>query len=57
MTALFEDEATRAARLIDAQTKAEQLFAEIEARGVIRPGVGERAAATPSAIWPVSCSG
>lgn len=37
------DEAHRAAQLVDAQAKAEQLFAEVTARGLIRPGVGERA--------------
>lgn len=36
-------EAQRAARLLDAQAKAEQLFAEVGARNLIRPGVGERA--------------
>ncbi|WP_141207377.1 M24 family metallopeptidase [Streptomyces griseorubiginosus] len=37
-----DDEPTRAARLRDAQAKAERLFAEIEARGLIAPGAGER---------------
>ncbi|MFF4627230.1 M24 family metallopeptidase [Streptomyces griseorubiginosus] len=37
-----DDEPTRAARLLDAQAKAERLFAEIEARGLIAPGAGER---------------
>jgi Xaa-Pro dipeptidase len=36
------DEKVRVARLLDAQGKAEQLFGEIERRGMIRPGVGER---------------
>lgn len=35
-------ESERVARLLDAQTKAEQLFDEIVARGMIRSGVGER---------------
>src|SRR3984957_19548522 len=33
----------RVQRLLDAQDKAAQLFDEIERRGMIRPGVGERA--------------
>ncbi|WP_393072850.1 M24 family metallopeptidase [Streptomyces sp. LN704] len=37
------DETTRAARLLDAQAKAVRLFAEIEARGLVAPGEGERA--------------
>ncbi|WP_349306151.1 hypothetical protein [Gordonia sp. PP30] len=37
------DEAARVAGLHDAQTKAERLFDEIAARGLIRAGVGERA--------------
>lgn len=37
-----EEEAVRVARLLDAQDKAARLFAEIDARGLIRPGVGER---------------
>lgn len=36
------DEDTRAALLLDAQAKAEQLFTAVEARGIIAPGVGER---------------
>ncbi|QTI68400.1 M24 family metallopeptidase [Gordonia polyisoprenivorans] len=36
------DEDARVRRLLDAQAKAEQLFAEITERGMIRPGVGER---------------
>ena len=44
MTEVIHDERARAERLIDAQAKAEQLFAEIEARGIIRAGIGERAA-------------
>jgi Xaa-Pro dipeptidase len=37
------DEHTRTLRLLDAQDKAAQLFAEIERRGMVRAGVGERA--------------
>ncbi|MFG3291356.1 M24 family metallopeptidase [Streptomyces sp. NPDC048179] len=37
------DEPTRAARLLDAQAKAERLFTEIEERGLVAPGEGERA--------------
>ncbi|MFF2185401.1 M24 family metallopeptidase [Streptomyces sp. NPDC058155] len=37
------DESTRAARLLDAQSKAAELFAEIESRGLVAPGAGERA--------------
>lgn len=37
-----KDEDTRAQRLLDAQDKAAQLFAEIERRGMVRPGVRER---------------
>ncbi|MFJ5265050.1 M24 family metallopeptidase [Streptomyces sp. NPDC088387] len=40
---MADDESTRAARLLDAQAKAEQLFAEIEKRELIAPGQGERA--------------
>jgi Xaa-Pro aminopeptidase len=36
-----ESEETRAKQLIEAQTKAEALFNEIEARGLIRPGITE----------------
>jgi Xaa-Pro aminopeptidase len=36
------DEQLRAARLLDAQAKAAQLFAEIERSDMIRPGVRER---------------
>jgi Xaa-Pro dipeptidase len=36
------DEKVRAERLLDAQAKAAQLFDEIEQRGLIRPGVGEK---------------
>ena len=37
------DEATRVERLLDAQAKAAELFAEVEARAVIAPGKSERA--------------
>jgi Xaa-Pro aminopeptidase len=37
-------EAARAAGLVAAQEKAETLFAEIEARGLVAPGVGEQEA-------------
>ena len=37
------DESVRAERLLDAQAKAAELFAEIEARSLIAPGRGERA--------------
>ncbi|MET7683974.1 M24 family metallopeptidase [Streptomyces sp. NPDC005423] len=40
---MADDEPTRAARLLDAQAKAERLFAEIGRRGLIAPGEGERA--------------
>jgi Xaa-Pro dipeptidase len=36
------DETTRTEMLLDAQDKAAQLFAEIERRGMIRAGVGEK---------------
>lgn len=39
---LATGEALRAARLVDAQDRAAQLFVAIEDRGLIRPGVGER---------------
>lgn len=39
----MSDELTRAARLLDAQAKAVELFAQIERRGLISPGEGERA--------------
>jgi hypothetical protein len=41
---LVEDEDTRVARLLDAQAKAAELFAEVETRGLIAPGLGERQA-------------
>jgi len=41
---LVEDEGVRAARLLDAQAKAVVLFEEVTQRGLIRPGIGERAA-------------
>jgi Xaa-Pro aminopeptidase len=37
-----EPETVRIERLLDAQTKAAALFDEIERRGMVRPGVGER---------------
>ena len=37
------DEATRVERLLDAQAKAAELFAEVEARALIAPGKSERA--------------
>jgi Xaa-Pro aminopeptidase len=40
---MADDEPTRAARLLDAQAKAARLFAEIEERGLVAPGAGERA--------------
>jgi Xaa-Pro dipeptidase len=38
---MAKPEETRAAELLEAQGKAEQLFHEIEARGLIRPGITE----------------
>lgn len=40
---MADDEPTRSARLVDAQTKAARLFTEIEERGLVAPGEGERA--------------
>ncbi|WP_328914888.1 MULTISPECIES: M24 family metallopeptidase [unclassified Streptomyces] len=37
------DEPTRVARLLEAQAKAAELFAEVERRGLIAPGESERA--------------
>lgn len=37
------EESVRVERLLDAEAKAAQLFDEIERRGLVRPGVGERA--------------
>jgi len=37
-------EQLRVERLLDAQAKATELFAEVESRGIIAPGVSERAA-------------
>lgn len=37
---MADDEPTRAARLLDAQAKAERLFAEIEERGLVGAGGG-----------------
>jgi Xaa-Pro aminopeptidase len=39
---MVELEATRIARLRDAQVKAEELFREVQARDLIRPGVTEK---------------
>ncbi|MFJ1866483.1 M24 family metallopeptidase [Streptomyces sp. NPDC088097] len=36
------DEQLRALGLVEAQRKAEALFAEVEARGIVAPGAGER---------------
>src|ERR1700743_3261637 len=41
MTKFVDDEDVRATKLLDAQDKAAELFAEIETRGIIRPGVTE----------------
>src|SRR6201985_2803876 len=41
MAKFVDDEDVRAERLLDAQDKAAELFAEIETRGTIRPGVTE----------------
>ena len=41
MSELVEDEATRATRLLDAQAKAVALFSEVQARGILAPGVRE----------------
>jgi Xaa-Pro aminopeptidase len=41
---LIDDEATRVTSLLDAQAKASELFAAVEERAVIRPGVSEVAA-------------
>ena len=41
MAGVIEDEGVRAARLLDAQAKAAELFAAIEPRGIIVPGVRE----------------
>ncbi|WP_405945518.1 aminopeptidase P family protein [Streptomyces prunicolor] len=40
---MADDEPTRTARLLDAQAKATLLFTEIEERGLVAPGEGERA--------------
>ena len=40
---MSKQEETRAAELLEAQRKAEQLFNEIEARGLVRPGITESA--------------
>ncbi|MGW8378221.1 M24 family metallopeptidase [Streptomyces sp. ODS28] len=43
-TASDAEEARRVAGLVEAQEKAVALFAEVEARGLVAPGVGEREA-------------
>jgi hypothetical protein len=40
---MADDEVVRAARLLDAQDRAARLFAEIDERGLVAPGEGERA--------------
>jgi Xaa-Pro dipeptidase len=44
VTELVEAEDVRVARLLDAQAKAAELFAEVEARGLIAAGISERQA-------------
>jgi Xaa-Pro aminopeptidase len=44
VTELVEDEDVRVARLLDAQARAAELFAEVGTRGLIVPGIGERQA-------------
>ena len=44
---MADDEPIRAARLLDAQAKAERLFAEIEKRGLIAPGRGRAGGQRP----------
>jgi Xaa-Pro aminopeptidase len=44
MAEVIEDESVRAARLLEAQVKAEELFAEVERRAIVTPGVSEVAA-------------
>lgn len=39
----MDGESTRAARLLEAQARAAELFAEIESRGLVARGEGERA--------------
>jgi Xaa-Pro aminopeptidase len=41
MTDLIEDDAARIAELVAAQAKAVELFAAVEARGIVAPGVSE----------------
>lgn len=43
MSGPVAEESVRVERLLDAQDKAAQLFAEIQCRQLVRPGVGERA--------------
>ena len=47
---VVEDEDARAARLLDAQAKAVELFAAIEPRGIIVPGAREVEASKPIAF-------
>ncbi|MFE7278356.1 aminopeptidase, partial [Streptomyces sp. NPDC057623] len=51
---MADDEPMRAARLLDAQAKAERLFAEIEERGLVAPGEGERAVS--DRVWDLAKS-
>ncbi len=44
VTELIQDEDVRATKLLEAQGMALQLFVAVEARGIVRPGVSERAA-------------
>jgi Xaa-Pro aminopeptidase len=44
MAVRTETEAQRVAKLLDAQAKAAELFEAVEARGVLAPGVSEKAA-------------
>jgi Xaa-Pro aminopeptidase len=44
VTDLIDDEAIRTASLLEAQAKAQQLFAAVAERGLIRPGISEVAA-------------
>jgi Xaa-Pro aminopeptidase len=41
VTELIEDEAVRTAKLLEAQAKAVELFAAVEERGLLAPGVSE----------------
>ena len=48
----IEDEHIRTARLLDAQDKAAQLFAQVEERHLVVPGVMERQASDGVQIPP-----